>query len=643
LNKRLSYLLLFFLLASSVLGQRAEREQLVTAYVYALAKNIQWPEDIENFKIHVISQDEKLREEFIKLVSSRKINGLPMSLDFTDSYNKSIGTQIIYLDPNYSDRLMMIFDRIRGEPILLISDNYEDERFIMINFQKAEGRTLGFEINQANIINQGLEILPDMVLLGGTQVDVAALYRASQDSMRTLESQIQNLQDSYRFLEKQIENSRELIRQQRDQLSEQSEEIENKQNVISQQQSALDNLLNEVNRSEQELARIATKLENREETLYRLQSDIRDQSAQISEGNKILEQQKKMINEQNEQIDKRESQLEEMSGTVSDQKQALTLLIGFSLLILAFVILLFVAYRARRRDARKLSDQKARLTTLLNELNDAQSQLVHSEKMASLGVLTSGIAHEINNAINFVYSGIQIIENKFDELQPLLDQLNELDPDQKLSKKTLKELVDNKEKLEFSESSGIIQQMIKNVLIGAERTAEIVKGLRTFSRTGDDAITQIDIHQELDIAMLLLKGKNRERARMVTQLNATKKVINGYQGQLGQAFLNLISNAYDAIEEKGENGEIKVITSNTDEHIEIEISDDGIGMDKSVQEKVFDPFYTTKEVGKGTGLGLSITYGIIEKHQGHIELSSEKGVGTNFRIVLPLDGIKENT
>jgi len=637
LKKFSLYTIILILSVVGLKAQKTERSKLITAYVYSMAKNIQWPNDLEQFKIHVISRDENIKKEFIKLIDNRKVNGIPMSLHFTDNFIGVKNAQIVYLDNEFNEGLVKLYDKIKGFPVLLISDNFDDRRYIMINFLQAEARTLGFEINRTNILNQDLEILDDdMVLLGGTEIDVAELYKASQDSLRKLELEIFSLESDYDILEQQIQNSQKLIRTQRKKLNQQSQEIESKQDVINEQKKSLDNLLNEVKRSELELKTIARKLDEKEKNLQQLQADIQEQSEELKKGNRILEKQTEQIDEQDQQIKEREKQLEEMSGTVSDQKQALTLLIGFSILILGFVVLLLWAYRARKRDAKKLADQKERLTRLLDELHETQSQLVQSEKMASLGVLTSGIAHEINNAINFVYSGIQIIENKFEELKPFINQLKDANKQKDQTHKTLEQLFEDEQKIEFSESSEVIQQMIQNVLIGAERTAEIVKGLRTFSRSGSDQLSHIDVHQELDVALLLLQGKNRDENSIEKDLKAKDRTIFGYQGQLGQAFLNIIGNAFDAIEDKGRNGKVTIKTMSGNGNIEIKIRDNGHGMDKETRDKVFDPFFTTKEIGKGTGLGLSITYGIIEKHEGNIELSSTKGIGTEFRIILPL-------
>jgi C4-dicarboxylate-specific signal transduction histidine kinase len=195
--------------------------------------------------------------------------------------------------------------------------------------------------------------------------------------------------------------------------------------------------------------------------------------------------------------------------------------------------LILRAYFLRRQFVSRLEEQKEELTKLLAELNATQSQLVQSEKMASLGVLTAGIAHEINNAINFVYSGIQILSNSYFDIRPILTNLQEI----KAKNGTSGELKID-ENIDLEESVNYIDQMIESIVIGAERTTDIVKGLRTFSRSEDENKTEIDVHEDLEVALLLLNSRIKNVIDIKKGLKATYSVVSGYKGQLSQALLN---------------------------------------------------------------------------------------------------------
>ena len=265
---------------------------------------------------------------------------------------------------------------------------------------------------------------------------------------------------------------------------------------------------------------------------------------------------------------------------------------------------------------------------------DAKDQLIISDKMASLGVLTAGIAHEINNPVNFVYAGINSLETNLKDVREILDAYAKIDGTNTQDK--LAEIEELKKELQFDRLMQFVDRSTENIKKGAERTSEIIKGLKRFTRVDDDKLIKSDLHENLENALLLLKNQYKDKVTIEKQFGNIP-LINCYPGKLNQVFVNLLSNAIQAIEA---NGKITVSTKlcNTKESdiIEINISDTGSGISEEHRKKIFEPFFTTKEIGKGTGLGLSISHGIIESHNGIIEVSSEVGKGTTFTIQLPI-------
>lgn len=260
--------------------------------------------------------------------------------------------------------------------------------------------------------------------------------------------------------------------------------------------------------------------------------------------------------------------------------------------------------------------------------------------MASLGTLTAGIAHEINNPINFVYTGINSLKKDFDDVQVIIDKVNTLSPKDNDLPKKIQEIIDLKEEYYFDEAIEAIPETIQDIKIGAERTTEIVEGLRNFSRIDTDKVESADVHKIIDTSTLILKNKYKDTIDLEKDFAEGIPNINCNAGKLSQAFVNIIGNATDAINEHlkdKERGKIIISTKKGKNNtIEISIKDNGQGMSEEVKDKLFDPFFTTKEVGKGTGLGLSITHGIIEDHYGKIEVITEIGKGTEFIISLPI-------
>jgi two-component system, NtrC family, sensor kinase len=275
------------------------------------------------------------------------------------------------------------------------------------------------------------------------------------------------------------------------------------------------------------------------------------------------------------------------------------------------------------------------LNSAMDLIKSAQSQLVQSEKMASLGQLTAGVAHEINNPINFVSANIKPLKDDVEDLLKCITMYDEqiaasqlehhFEPLRLFQKKLdMKMLVDE------------INGLLKGIEVGAARTTEIVKGLRNFSRLDQSDLKKANINEGIESTLVLLHSFYKDRITVVKNFGEIPE-IDCYPGQLNQVFMNILSNSIQAIDEQGM---ITITTALLPDQLMISIIDNGHGMSEEVRKKIFDPFFTTKEVGKGTGLGLSITYGIIEKHNGKIEVKSEIGKGTEFIIYLPLKNNK---
>jgi len=265
------------------------------------------------------------------------------------------------------------------------------------------------------------------------------------------------------------------------------------------------------------------------------------------------------------------------------------------------------------------------------DLQEAQLQLVQSEKMASLGQLTAGIAHEINNPINFVSANVNPLQRDLNDLLRLLRRYEEVDASDGVAAK-LAEIQQLREEIDVDYVIEEMGQLLKGIAEGAGRTTEIVRGLRNFSRVDESELKRADIHEGLDSTLVLLHSMYKGRIEIVKEYDALPD-IECYPGQLNQVFMNLINNAVQAIPAEGR---VTVGTRRIGDLVEVTIADTGAGIPDAIRQKIFDPFFTTKEVGKGTGLGLSISIGIIQKHNGTIAVESEVGKGTTFIVTLPI-------
>lgn len=254
----------------------------------------------------------------------------------------------------------------------------------------------------------------------------------------------------------------------------------------------------------------------------------------------------------------------------------------------------------------ELAEANQSLTRAYDDLSNAQVQLVQSEKLVSLGRLAAGVAHEINNPVSFISSNIG-------PLKEILDELAESLPEQ------------------ASEPLEDAREFVDIMGRGAERTARIVSDLSQFSRLNEAERKEIDLSEGIDVTLRLLESRWRDRIQIHRNYEDLP-LIECDAGQMNQVFMNLLANACDAI---ADTGNVWVTVSRRGDHFCFEIRDDGSGMTPSQAERVFEPFFTTKDVGAGTGLGLATVHGIVTAHDGHIEVETELGIGSTFRVRLP--------
>jgi len=266
-----------------------------------------------------------------------------------------------------------------------------------------------------------------------------------------------------------------------------------------------------------------------------------------------------------------------------------------------------------------LRDKNKRLEVALSELKETQKQLIIQEKMASLGNLVAGIAHEVNNPIGAVASASDVSARCIEKIKSLLNG-DDHEP-----------LAENKQ---FLRSLQMLEDNSKVSKLASERIARIVKSLKTFARLDEAEFQEANLHEGLDSTLTLLHHETKNRIEIVKEYGSIP-MVECYPNQLNQVFMNILINAIQAIEGKGT---ITVRTYVEDNEVKIQIADSGRGIPPDKLDKIFDPGYTSKSRGIGTGLGLSISYSIIEKHSGRIEVESEVGKGSTFTISLAVKG-----
>lgn len=283
-----------------------------------------------------------------------------------------------------------------------------------------------------------------------------------------------------------------------------------------------------------------------------------------------------------------------------------------------------------RRYKADLELRNAELAEGKAQLERLQTQIVQNAKMASLGQLAAGVAHELNNPVGFVYGNLNLLSDTIDDLLKLLAFYDtvELPDDVSHAAKSIKE------EICYDAALADMASVISDCREGAVRIRDIVQNLRTFSRLDEAEFKKTDVHEGIDSTVRILSRYfSGEKVSLVREY-CQPLLIDAYAGQLNQVWMNLLANAAQAVSADG--GEVRVTTRHDDRFVTVSISDTGVGIPRENLDRIFDPFYTTKPVGEGTGLGLSISFGIVKRHGGDIQVSSEAGRGTTMTVRLPI-------
>jgi len=650
-------------------------------------QNIEWENeaDIDTFRIGVFGMDEEQLSDMMVL-ETLSLKKKPIDVQHFTRLNDITFTHILYLTRDKNSQIARVFENISGQNTLLISDLCDDQYRIMINFLPLRNNRADFELNKANILNQDLEIVPELLLLGGRDIDVAELYRESQRSLGQVMDQVASLNDSLQRQNQEIQQRKIEIENQKNLIEKQENNILSQQAEIDSSRKELVNLLSEVDQQQNTLNEKIALIDKQLKEIERQEDQIESQESGIDHRNNILNELQNKIDDQMQLVENQKSDLSTMASQVERQRIVLYVIIVFCFLIIATIFLIYRGYKIKKDSNKRLQemnvavleqkeeiqtkneelhqsqdeivaqseeirqaneeilstndaleDQKNELKATLENLKLAQKQLIQSEKMASVGQLTAGIAHEINNPVNFISGNVNPLSRDIDDIFKVLTKYESIIKE-KMLEDSFSEIQTLKEQLDYEFLTDEIKKLLDGISEGASRSSQIVKGLRSFSRIDDEKFKLADLHEGLDSTLILLYNKTKNRINVHKEYGELPE-IDCLPSKINQVLMNILSNSIEAIEEKGD---IFIKTISSGIGIKIAIRDTGAGMSPEVKDHIFEPFFTTKDVGKGTGLGLAISYGIIEQHHGNIDVISEPGKGTEFIISLPLEQPNNN-
>src|SRR5258708_19860958 len=282
--------------------------------------------------------------------------------------------------------------------------------------------------------------------------------------------------------------------------------------------------------------------------------------------------------------------------------------------------------RSARRYKQDLEHRNAELARQKQEMVGLQAQVLQAEKMASLGQLAAGVAHELNNPAGFIYSNIDLLKGYIERLERCLSGYDQLE----LPAAPLPPFAAITQAHDYDHTSADLESILSDCQIGAERIRDVVQNLRLFSRLDEAEVKKVDLNEGIESTLRLLSEYYRSGRIGLIRDYGEIPPVNCYAAQLNQVWMNLLANAAQAV--GNDAGEVRITTRCEGRTVLVSVSDSGPGISTEQMKKIFDPFFTTKPVGEGTGLGLSISHGIIERHGGKIEVESGRGNGTTFTI-----------
>jgi signal transduction histidine kinase len=674
--KKLLFLLVTFLFFIQTLQGATTRELLLGNYIYNFAKYTQWPKENEQIHIHVISRQKSFFLTLKNLLENKQLNNHYITLSQSDYLDIPKNSDMIYIDNSSKQYYKEIYNKYKGKPVLLVTQEHNDKRSVMINIYETNEQNMRFQINSANILNQNLKIDPKIILLGGTELDVAKLYKGAQETLvqkdaaleeassltsklqerikkRTQElKQTQKIlevgQEKVKMLKAEIEQSNTKATTLKNELLTLQSDLERQKVEFTQQEEKLEKQHKEFISQKKRIAAQNSSIKTQEEELKFIKNDLLKMQHDFKSANQALQNMTFTLDDKTAQIGKKEqrllslsqkisqktaalkslqeakiqqaTQIVEQEETIASQKLTLFVLTAF---IILFLFLVFTIYRNLKREHKTSLNLKLKteeLSSTLQELEKTQTELVEAEKMASLGGLVAGVAHELNTPLGLSITGVTQIESNSRDIKILFDK-------KELKASNLKHYIDT-----TAELANVIH-------LSLNKGAELIKSFKQVAVDQEiEDKREFYLHEYIETLLISFNSKFKHRNIIIHNSIDEHIVLNSYPGVYYQIISNFINNSLLHAFNEDDSGMISLTAFVETENLYLTYSDDGQGVDEEIINKIFDPFFTTKRANGGTGLGLHIIYNLVtQKLKGKILASINDQKGLQIDIVIPLE------
>ena len=584
-----------------------DKQKITVSYLYNFAKNIEWPNQssMASFDIGVYgTYDPALMDELMVLKQRVKLRDLPINVTHVNRVDALGKYHLVYVEQASASTINTIYDALEGKPILLVTHAYDNKQLVMINLIPTADDRLKFEVNKSNIINHGLKPLPELILNGGTEIDVAKLYREGQASLVALQKQLQGREKVLNELTASIQKQQATNEQLQVQMASLNQNIQKSDALISEQkiqlqsqQAQIENSIREREHLLQEVAQRTKELDEQQQHLNSILKEIDSREKRLTYLNSTIQSQENIILKQKDAI----VNLDEL---VDSQKVALRYLWGSVILGGLLIITVFIAYTIKRRDNKRLAAHSQDLQMARDRLAIAKRKAEDASQAKS--EFLSLMSHELRTPLQAIIGYTEVV----------IEELKLADDEHHV--KDLTRVITNSERL---------LKLINSVL----DLAKIESGRM------DLDLTEVKLSSLVDEALGTVAPLLEQNSiRLHMDVDDGEFLPKADPEKLLHILINLLGNAIKF----APNGQVRIKAYHQPKRIYISVADTGIGISAEQQASIFDPFKqadsSTTRKFQGSGLGLSITRQLCELMGGSIRVESELGAGAKFIVELPL-------
>ncbi len=610
--------LILLIIWTQNLQSQISEDYLKSVYLVKIANNFNWELSEEPIKIGVLSKKKDFYSTLRNYSINQNIGGRPISTVHLMSIKELSKYDIVYIGEENNKTLPDCRKEIKNSKTLFFTNNVSEITNSMINFYKNIENKIKLKINLSLLREHKLTPSNSMLIGIGSDNDLLFRFKENDSSIlfeRNLALKLKEINLQQKHVMNEIEFKMDSIK---NSLRKKNQEIKAK------------NL--EINKINKELFRQKKQLKNITKKIHTTSKELKDKELKIMNQASVFQKQNKDIQARNLEIKSQDNILEQQKNLLNIKEQYLNYAYIFSLALLGSLLLAVINFLGKQKSNKELAIRNEKLRKTLHTLKKTQAKLIQNEKMASLGMVTAGMAHEINNPMTFVYAGVNVLKKEINTCREMVKGFISSNGNEV---KNISEPKTNNFLIKYSDTQKSVNQTIADIELGAKRVTDIINSLQNFSRLNEDDVKIIDLKESIEFSIKILgQYAKQKKISISTNFNSDIPQIECFPASINQVLVNLISNSIDAC--TNNNGIIEVEVSINKKTCIIKIKDNGCGIENKNLDKIFDPFFTTKKTGNGTGLGLSICYNIIKKHNGNIIAENNKDNGACFTVEMPI-------